>query len=164
MTGFPTLHILDAKLELRRLGSSRWLPVTSCRNADGVFLAEPGEVLSRIRIPVHPWNVQHFRRIGETPFAADSHYFVLAFVGRTGRGVLADLRFAVGSGSPAIYRNRDLETRLVGRRLPLPPREITAFLEAFDADIAKSPTRLSGFLRDRGLSLLRRLLSNLPPD
>jgi len=164
MTGFPTLHILDAKLEFRRLGSSRWVPVTSSRDASGTLLIQPGEVLTRIRIPLQPWNVQHFRRIGETPFVEDSNYFSLAFVGRVQRRVLADLRFAVASASPAIYRNRDLENLLVGRRLPLPPRDVSLFLETFDEDIAGSGTRLSGFLRSRGLAVLRRLLSNLPPD
>ncbi|MCL1818503.1 MAG: FAD binding domain-containing protein, partial [Spirochaetaceae bacterium] len=68
MTTHPTLHILDARLEFRRTGGSRWVPVTSART-DGKLCMEPDEVLTRIRIPLENWNVQYFPRKGANPIS-----------------------------------------------------------------------------------------------
>lgn len=164
MSSHPTLHIMDAKLEFRRLGGSRWIPATSVRTPEGVLLVEDGELLTRIRIPLENWNVQHFRRIGTGPLSGNGDFLVFSSLGRTGRGIIADLRFALGSNLQKIYRNRDLETQLVGRKLPLSSREISAFLEALRDDIGRTCPELSVFLRERGISLVGRLLSNLPTD
>ncbi|MCL1817845.1 MAG: hypothetical protein FWG35_02870, partial [Spirochaetaceae bacterium] len=91
---------------------------------------------------------------------------VLAFsaIARTGRGVLDDLRFALGSNHLNIYRNRDLETYLAGRKIPLSRREIGVFLQRMDENLQEKQSGLSDFLRESSLSFIERLLSRLPAD
>jgi CO/xanthine dehydrogenase FAD-binding subunit len=163
MSTYPTLHILDARLEFRRTGGSRWVPVTHSRT-DGKLCMEPGEALTRIRIPLESWNVQYFRRIGTNPIAGFEDVLVFSAIARTGRGIIIDLRFALGSSYLNIYRNRDMETSLVGRRIPLSGREISGFLQNLEGNLRETQPGLPEFLRERALSLIERLLSNLPAD
>ncbi|MDR2588067.1 MAG: FAD binding domain-containing protein, partial [Spirochaetales bacterium] len=93
MSAHPTLHILDAKLEFRKSGGGRWVPVTHAR-ADGKLLMGAGEVLTRIRIPLENWNVQYFRRIGSNPIAGSEDVLVFSALARTSRSFVTDLRFA----------------------------------------------------------------------
>ncbi|MDR3201432.1 MAG: FAD binding domain-containing protein [Spirochaetales bacterium] len=160
---YPTLHILDARLEFRKSGSSRWVPVTHART-DGKLCMEPGEILTRIRIPLESWNVQYFRRLGSNPISGLEDVLVFSAIARTSREIITDLRFAIGSNHLNIYRNREMETHLVGRKLPISSREITGFLQTLEQNLKDNQPGLSEFLRDRCLSFIGRLLSNLPAD
>jgi CO/xanthine dehydrogenase FAD-binding subunit len=163
MSTHPTLHILDARLEFRKAGGSRWVPVTHSR-MDGQLLMAPDEALTRIRIPLENWNVQYFRRIGPEIFSGFEDALIFSAIARTNRSIIADLRFAIGSNHLNIYRNRDIETQLVGRKIPLSSREITGLLQTLEENLVEKQPGLSGFMRDRSLSSIGRLLSNLPPD
>jgi CO/xanthine dehydrogenase FAD-binding subunit len=163
MSTHPALHILDARLEMRRSGGSRWVPATSSRS-DGKLLMAPDEVLTRIRIPLENWNIHLFRRIGSNPISGFEDVLIFAAIARTSRAIITDLRFAIGSNHLNIYRNRDLETHLVGRKIPLSGREIAGFLQPLEADLKDRQPGLSEFIRGRSLSLIGRILSSLPPD
>jgi CO/xanthine dehydrogenase FAD-binding subunit len=163
MSTHPTQHILDARLEFRKAGGSRWVPVTHSRT-DGKLCIEPDEVLTRIRIPLESWNVQYYRRIGSNPISGFEDVLVFSAIARTSRGIITDLRFAIGSNHLNIYRNREMETHLVGRKLPISSREISGFLQTLEQNLKDNQPGLSEFLRDRCLSFIGRLLSNLPAD
>ncbi|MDR1933581.1 MAG: FAD binding domain-containing protein [Spirochaetales bacterium] len=163
MSTHPTLHILDARLEFRRAGGSRWVPVTHSRT-DGRLCIEPGEILTRIRIPLENWNAQYFHRIGSNPISGFEDVLVFSAMARTSRAIITDLRFAIGSNHLNIYRNRDMETLLVGRKIPLSRRDTTNFLQTLEENLKERQPGLSEFMRERSLSLIGRLLSNLPPD
>ncbi|MDR1180258.1 MAG: FAD binding domain-containing protein [Spirochaetales bacterium] len=163
MSTHPTLHILDARLEFRKAGGVRWIPVTHSRT-DGKLCIEPGEVLTRIRIPLESWNLQYFRRIGSNPISGFEDVLVFATIARTSRAIINDLRFAIGSNHLNIYRNRDMETLLVGRKVPLTSREITDFLQNLETNLKDEQPGLSAFMRGLSLSLIERLFSNLPTD
>ncbi|MDR1147925.1 MAG: FAD binding domain-containing protein [Spirochaetaceae bacterium] len=163
MSTHPTLHILDARLEFRKAGGARWVPVTHSRT-DGKLCIEPGEVLTRIRIPLENWNVQYFRRLGSNPISGFEDVLVFAAIARTSRAIISDLRFAIGSNHLNIYRNRDMETLLVGHKIPLSSREITGFLQNLEENLKDEQPGLSAFMRGLSLSLIRRLFSNLPAD
>jgi CO/xanthine dehydrogenase FAD-binding subunit len=163
MSTHPTLHILDARLELRRSGGSRWIPVTNARS-DGKLLIAPDEVLTRIRIPLENRNIQLFRRIGTNPLPGFEDVMIFSAFARTSRRIIADLRFAIGSNHLNIYRNRDIETQLTGRGIPLSTREINGFLQTLEADLKEKQPDFSDFMRERSLSLIGRFFSNLPAD
>ena len=164
MTSHATLHILDAQLEFRRLTGARWLPVTGVRSQEGKLLIEPGDVLTRIRLPLAPWNVQYFRRLGTNPFAFSQDSLVFAAVARTGRGIVGDLRFAIASHQPCIYRNRDLETSVIGRRLPLNPKDVSAFIGLLEEDFGAKNLDFTALQRERILLLVQSFIENLPKE
>jgi len=164
MTSHATLHILDAQLEFRSPSGGRWIPATRIRTPEGILAIEPGEVLTRIRLPLEPWNVQYFRRTGSSPYTEAPDSLAFSAVARTGRGILGDVRFAVASHLPVIYRNRDLETTIIGRKLPLNRKDISAFVELLESNIGDNGYALSPSQTDKVIFLVKSLLEGLPAE
>ena len=54
---FPVLLVLDARLELREHGGSRWVPIARMAESDGELIISSTEVLTRVRIPLSEWNL-----------------------------------------------------------------------------------------------------------
>lgn len=117
------LFPLEARLELRSLSASRWLSVGRFIRQDGSTDLRNGEVLTRIRIPLGPWNVQVYRNVAASGLPAVSS---VTFCGlaRVLKGVIQDMRFSVGSVNRRILRDRAMETPLIGHKIPFGERDI----------------------------------------
>ena len=161
LTVEPVLHLLDARVELRRHGNSRWLPIARLRDEDGSLSLKPGELITRVRVPVNAWNHSEFQQFGK-PYLSDSEPVVFSALARTTKEVLEDLRIAASAGSGSIIRSRELEAELVGRRYPFPPRELQAFLRDAEGYVSSIGTPLTGLQRHRLVSLLRDFVTSLP--
>jgi CO/xanthine dehydrogenase FAD-binding subunit len=162
-TLFPVLFVLDARVELRQLGGSRWLSINRLARNDGSLDLGPAEVLTRVRIPLGDWNIYSFRRI---PGSGTVDEWSLAFCGLAGtdRGVLSDLRFAFGSLGRQLLRNREIEAELVSRKLPLADRERDAVCQVFDEWLEAGYSALiSRYQVTMAGKLLRWFLSTLEP-
>jgi CO/xanthine dehydrogenase FAD-binding subunit len=122
---------------------------------------KPIELITRIQIPMEEWNFFIYRRIGSFPYGITADSLVLVAVGKTYRGMLTEFRFALGNFSARIYRNRDLETLLIGARLPLGKgKDLKAFLDAIQEDLQTQKFLSSPIQIDRVLRTLRLTLSN----
>lgn len=141
------LFALDARVELRSSGGLRWLPVSLFVAAQGAPALRPGEVVSRIRIPLGEWSFGSFRKVSPKALPSQS---ILGFCGlaRLQRDVLADVRLAVTGlyshqqGAPVVYRDRAAEVALLGQHVPLPRRLIEQHSERFHAVLARRPEAL----------------------
>jgi CO/xanthine dehydrogenase FAD-binding subunit len=141
------LFALDARVELRSSGGMRWLPVSHFVASYGAPAARPGEVLSRVRVPLGDWDFAHFRKV--SPKAPPSQS-ILTFCGlaRLQREVVSDVRLAVAGvyrrerGAPVVFRDRALEVALSGQHLPLSRRLIEQHCERFYAGLARRPEAL----------------------
>jgi CO/xanthine dehydrogenase FAD-binding subunit len=120
MDAWPALACLDALAECRRGTESRWVNVNRFVDAEGRPSLPPGSLVTRIRLPLDVWDLSAARKIGTKDYPGRSTA-VFAFLARADKGILADFRLAF-AGERAI-RDRDIETRILGRRLPLPARE-----------------------------------------
>lgn len=131
LSAYPALFLLDARVELRELGNSRWVPINRFSGADGNLIIQPTEVLTRIRVPLGDWNTQVYRSIGS---GINLNEWSLSFCGLANidRSVLSDFRFALGCLGKKIIRNREIETELMSRKLPLPDRELDMISVEFD--------------------------------
>lgn len=156
----PLLTIMDVRYEIRRLGQSRWVAAARFRDAAGAPGLAVDEVLVRVRMPLDQWNVQLFEQMG-TIYLRDTQPVVFCALAKRNKGILDDFRMAFSAHRPLLYRNRDLEADLVGRKLPLPRREAHAFLRGVEEGIAAPEFELSGIQRHRGIALTRRFLSAL---
>jgi CO/xanthine dehydrogenase FAD-binding subunit len=161
LTAEPILHLLDARIELRRHGNSRWIPINRLRDEDGSLSLRPGELITRIRVPINAWNHFDFRQFGK-PYLADSEPVVFGALARTTKEVLEDLRVAASAGGGSVFRNRELEAELVGRRIPFPARELQGFLRDALSYISSTGMPLTGLQRHRLISLLRDFVTDLP--
>ena len=130
MTSTPVLALMDARAELRRQGSSRWVPVIRLHRADGSLELAQTEVIARIRVPLFPWDVQEFRRFG-SELAPESNPLSFCGLAQIGNGIVEEIRIVGSAGQRMMLRNKEVEADLVGRRLPLAEREIRATVDAY---------------------------------
>lgn len=156
LTAVPVLAVMDARAELRRHGGTRWLPVSRVHRVDGSLEIADSEVITRIRVPLTPWSRQVFRRFGNE-LAPDSAPLTFCGLARCSNGIVEELRLVGSTGGATLVRNREVEADLVGRRIPLPDRDVTPVLEAY-AELAAD---LSAIQRDRFTRLVHWFLLNL---
>ncbi|GAB4221594.1 MAG: hypothetical protein Kow009_11690 [Spirochaetales bacterium] len=161
MASFPVMHVLDARCEIRSLRKTRWVPVTSLRSSTGEPQIRPNELITRIQIPMEEWNFFIHRRIGSFPYGITPDALILALVGKTYRGMLTEFRFALGNFSSSIYRNRDLETLLIGAHLPLSKsKDLNTFLQRVEEDLDTQSFLASKVQRERVIHILRSALAD----
>lgn len=135
---FSTWHYLslaDSRVELRRAGGGRWIPVSRLRDGENHPQLHQ-ELLTKIRIPVNVWNRQVFRRYYSRSKDADYGFCALASIQR---GIIEDLRIAFVFGGLLNYRNRDADATMVGRRLPVSSKELENYLARISEDWKEHP-------------------------
>lgn len=156
----PLLSIMDVRYEVRRQGHSRWVPASRFRDSHGTPVLLEGEIVTKVRIPLENWSLQLFRQLGTIHLRSTSP-LVFCALAKTAKAVLDDFRLTFCGHRPALFRNRELEADLAGRKLPLPPREIHAFLQGVTDSIERADLELDGLQTHRAMSLTRLVLFRL---
>ena len=115
---------------------------------------KPGEILTRIRLPLEEIGFQVYRKVGKTGSPA-----VVSFAAAAGmtKGNLETVRFAMNGLKGAAFCIPELETRLAGLKLPIPGKEI----EAQTAGLGKSLEQVPSYRRHTAMRLLRWFLQSL---
>ena len=140
------LAALDAQYELRNAQSSRWIsaprfftalsapvpsaPALSAASSDATAqnttALKPNELLTRIRIPLDNWDYSAYKKIeGQA-----SRSKVVVFLAKTQKTTLNDIRIVYKNNM--IWRNKDSETMLIGRRLPLNHKIAVDFIKSWE--------------------------------
>lgn len=163
MSTFAVYLLLDMQVELRKTGSTRWIPLNRFAAPDRKIDLQRGEVLTRVRIPFGTWDFQVFKKIDRE--LQDPRNF-LSFCGlaRIQRDVITDLRFACAASGTTIVRSREIENELVGRRVPVASRELATIREILDSLLGGLGERLSGFQRGRVHSIFAWFLEQLTSE
>ncbi|HDQ15336.1 MAG TPA: molybdopterin dehydrogenase [Sediminispirochaeta sp.] len=157
---FGPLTILDAKVELRRAGKSRWLPVARLFNRTGELQLAEGEILSRVRIPFESWNMQFFQKIGD-PFLKPKTSLTFSAISDVRKAEITDFRIAFSFIGKSMLRDRELETLISGKRVPLSEKVRSEARELFRASLMELPGEVTLFQKQRALRLLQWYLSAL---
>jgi len=156
MDSWPALACLDALVELRDQDGSTWINVNRFVGTDGRPAFPVGGVLTRIRIPIERWDAISLRKVGSRDYPGpDTAVFALA--ARAEKGILSEFRLAF-AGEQAL-RLRDIESKMIGRSLPLSERERIAFGAEYREAGAILPEALAlqfGVLVDGALDMLSR--------
>ena len=129
------LFALEARVETRSNVGSRWLSVSEFASVHGKPTLGEGEIVTRIRVPLQPWDDQFFHKVSarQSPSASELSVCALA---RLQKNVLSELRLAISGvyplteGAPLVHRDRGLEVALTGHRLPLTSRAVAHFERA----------------------------------
>jgi len=156
------LSVIDAQIELRSAAGTRWVGVAQLApGVEGVDLS-PGEVLTRVRVPLEEWDVHHFRKVpleglgshGSLCFAAVAHF---------PKGALDALRLCFSAPSLPLFRSRTLESRLKSARLPIPAKQAEALVAELRVSLGpgREADRQSGYVRATAVRLARAFLAEL---
>jgi len=128
----PALSVIDTQLELRTAGSTRWVEVGEFFDGRNLPGLRPGEILTRIRVPLEEWDFAVTRKVhGGAGFTTS-----LSFVGvaRFPKGSIEALHFCIGGLKDPVFRMPVLEERLKNASLPIQSKLIdTLFRDLADA-------------------------------
>lgn len=162
---FGSLTILDAKIELRKQGSSRWISVPRLFTKTGTPTFDSGEIISRIRIPFESWNMQFFQKIGD-PFLKPKTSLTFSALANVSKGEITDFRTAFSFIGKSILRERELETLITGKKVPLSEKIRGEARALFRDSLMNLPGDVTLFQKQRSLRLLQWYLSALhdPPS
>jgi CO/xanthine dehydrogenase FAD-binding subunit len=157
---FPVLHVLDARLEIRSTNGTRWVSINRLVDVEGNTTIKPGEVLTRVRVPFADWQIQRYRKV---PIPTASGFSPMSFCGvaRLQKSLISDLRFAFNAVGPGVLRNREVETDLVGRKLPLAPRDRQSLEDALSPVLRAEGEELGSFQRSRIRATIRWFMAEL---
>lgn len=128
MTLFPVLLQMDVRIEIRKHGKSRWVPVQKFITHEGLPDIESDEIVTRIRIPFNNWNRQVYFSLGKGIVPAGEE---LNFCGLCNleKGLITDLRMSFGSTGQFVFRNSEIESSFVGETVPLQARKLDVISE-----------------------------------
>ena len=117
------LAALDAQYELRNSQTTRWVSSSRFHSAGEIAL-EKQELLTRIRLPLHQWNYEIYKKF----YCEDySNSESLIFLARAQKNVLNEIRVVFKGNT--ILRNKSGEDILNGKYLPLHKKTADEFVE-----------------------------------
>jgi CO/xanthine dehydrogenase FAD-binding subunit len=146
---------LDAVYELRNASSARWISASRFSLLPGPLALNPQELLTRIRVPLDQWNYTAYRKFGSRDSGNSG---ALVFVIKNPKNVLTDIRIVfAGEG---ILRDKNNETLLIGKQLPLNRRDAAVFVEHWKTYLSalESPSLI---VRSEILNFIESLIFNL---
>jgi CO/xanthine dehydrogenase FAD-binding subunit len=157
----PALSVINTQLELRTAGTTRWVEVGEFFARRNLPDLRPGEILTRIRIPLEEWDFAATRKIGGGGGLITSLSF--AGVARFPKGVIEALRFCVGGLKRPVFRLPILEERLKNTNLPIAPKLIdTLIRDLADALVPQVEDTPAGHYRAAtSLRLFRSFLEKI---
>jgi len=117
---------LDGQYELRSAQSSRWVSAARFFSATGQNAINPQELLTRIRVPLENWDYTSYKK-----FAGQANQSRTAvFLAKIQKNILIDIK--VIYKTDLIWRDKNIETKLIGKGLPLNRRIASEFVEHWD--------------------------------
>jgi len=148
------LTALDAQYELRNTQGSRWVLASRFHTEEQSNL-DKQEILTRIRLPLHQWDYSIYKKFRmEGYFSGEA----LVFLARTQKNILTEIRVVYRGNT--IIRNKDGETILNGKYLPLNRKNADEFVENWSVFLANKPN-ISNFSKNAILNTIEENVYNL---
>lgn len=154
---FPVLACLDAQAELRKENSARWLPVSKLFATAAEKPMGADEIICRVRLPLDTWDIAFRKKVGNRDIPDDTTY-VFLFMAKASRAVISDIRVAFSGHS--FFRDRVIESGIIGRALPLSRPDVKAILAQY-AQVMREALLIPSARRTQFLSMLEWALDQL---
>ncbi|MDR0567995.1 MAG: FAD binding domain-containing protein [Spirochaetaceae bacterium] len=160
------LIALDAQYEVRNAVSSQWVSAVRFYghpeplSKDKPLPIGPQELITRIRIPLEQWDYSLYKKFKPDPSGKGGG--VIVFIFRNQKNVLTDMRLVFAGD--IVLRDRNTETRLIGKRLPIDREKARDFVKQWETYLASLPPslpRLDDFLRDNIVNFIETGLLSL---
>lgn len=160
MSLYPALLVLDASVELRSRSKNRWVPLRSFIKENAKPDIQPGEVLTRVRVPISQWEFQQYKRIGKRT-AFNHTYSVLACAAHLYKSTLTEIHLILLDNAATLIRPTQTIGDLNSKPLPLSAAHQNELCDLFLKELSVLPEKLSDETSRRLLRLFRQLLSEL---
>ena len=123
-TSIP-LIALDAHYELRTINSSRWISASQFASLPGPPAIMQHEILCRIRIPLEPWTFTWYKKFQNSGSIEPGGGILIVM--KNQKNILSNIR--VVYAGKIILREKNSESMLSGKRLPLDMKETNEFVD-----------------------------------
>jgi CO/xanthine dehydrogenase FAD-binding subunit len=134
MDSCAALIALDARYELRTVSSTRWIAASRFSAAS----LAPCELLTRIRIPLEPWNYSLCKKIHRAdmtnPDNIERDAGVVVFLLRNQKNILTNIKIVFAGN--IVLEDRDTERLLIGKLLPLRRKAALTLIAQWEAYLA----------------------------
>ncbi|MDR2738585.1 MAG: FAD binding domain-containing protein [Treponema sp.] len=151
------LIALDARYELRTGSETRWVSGSRFSALPGPLALNPQELLTRIRIPLEQWQYSVYKKFADQ-YPLDESGGGAVFMARIQKNILIDLRMVFAG--QIVLRDKNSETVLVGKQLPLERRDAVHFTELWETFL--QAMEIPGFmLRGKLFNFIRACILNL---
>jgi len=120
---------LDAQYELRTAQAARWIQASRFSSLPGPPSLAARELLTRIRVPLEPWSFTRYSKFNIT--GSSEIGGGILFIMRNQKDILTDIR-VIYTGK-AILREKNSESMLAGKHLPLDKKDALAFVDNWRA-------------------------------
>jgi len=146
LLGFLPLH--DARFELRRYNGTRWIGANRFFDDEGRPTIAPGEILTRVRIPLGRWNIQKVQRLEIGSDIREGEFMFCAIAGVRSNSI-EDLRIGISVPGLGLIQERQLDAQVVGRGLPLSLKDIDYYRSEFTQGLGLPEKLRVPFVLDR---------------
>jgi CO/xanthine dehydrogenase FAD-binding subunit len=148
---------LDALYELRSAQSSRWISAARFASLPGALAFAPQELLTRIRVPLEQWNYTRYKKFG-----ADNENEpggIIVFILKNQKNILTDLQIVFAGDY--ILRDKNSESGLEGKGLPLDFKDIQIFMEHWKTYLGAAEHSVGDLLQKKILNFIETSMLNL---
>ena len=159
---FSVLLLMDVSLELKRSGGTRWIQINRFFNKTGEIQLKENEILTRIRIPFGNWNRQIFKSDGN-PYFNEGKAISFCVLSDIQKGIINDFRMAIGNSGRHTVRSIELESLLIGKKVPLSFKDASSVTEMHKEWLESLTGELTSFQRDRAVRFIYWILEELLP-
>jgi CO/xanthine dehydrogenase FAD-binding subunit len=152
------LAVLDAAYELKTALGARSVSALRFNSPQGLALGSQ-EILTSVRIPLEGWDFVALEKFNSRSYG-DSGSGLIAFIARIQKNILSEVRIAFCGRY--LLMDKNIESTLSGRELPLAARDIHRFAAAWE-DYITGLQYPEGMLRTRVLNFIVSTLESLIP-
>lgn len=160
----PALLTYDAEVELVSAKGSRWVKYDAFHTGYKTTVMQPHELLRAVRLPRTTSGAKHYyRKVGTRKAQAISKVCFAGLVRPKG-GQIADVRIALGSVAPTVFRPKNTEAALIGQSISA--ATIAGARQALAAELAPIDDIRSTkeYRLNVSLNLLEEFLRNVELD
>lgn len=143
---FAVLCILDAALEIRSAGSSRWINTSQLFNGDIIDIA-PDEILTKIRLFLGDYDINIHREI-DNDFSDNGNLITFSAIAKITKGNISLLKFIFSISDQFIIRNKEIEAELTGQNLPVTDKSFAISVAHFSDELLKKYSTISPYRQD----------------
>jgi len=148
------LTALDAQYELRGAQTTRWVSSSRFHSKDETTL-EKQELLTRIRLPLHHWDYEIYKKFYGEDYSKSE---ALVFLARAQKNILTEIRVVFKRNT--ILRNKSAEDILNGKYLPLHRKTAAEFVKNWE-EFLTSRHEISEFSKNTILNSIEENVFNL---
>ncbi len=156
MNSFLPFFLLDARVEHRSYSSARWSSLSKLYDPTEGLQLGAQEYISRIRLPLAEWDYQQFAVLGN--WGEQDTVAFCAFCKKQ-KSIIHELRFVISDLSSQLYRNREFEAILAGRKIATLQKDLQGHFEELTTDLGRR--KLSPVQIRRGVGFLKRFIEGI---